>query len=445
MPAPHIEYFENVTIGQPVTSENTEFQTFVGVVQTAGTGVPGLQGNACQIKFSDPVQGAGYYDQALYVTENDGDRLVLSTYIHHDESITDDPLYFAWVSEATTNIVPSVAMLALSDTSRIISPGLTVASGDPWVPPGSWARIEMYLTHVPDTEDVEARVYVWTQVDLHSKDTSRAAGVLSGTLVGAYPKLAFECWVILGRHGGFPAPTSGAVTVDNFGVDANPWPPLVQFPEPGFFAVTEYVESPMLRTELLGEWNGTGYDELEFLGVWDGQAVVGQVPLIDTFWSEMWPANGPVGAPWTVTGTPSVTDGIVSGPAGWTIERAGLPGNGRYAVIVPSRNTMEVRMWWNNTGTGSGLVFNDSGGSYALMMQRQSGALRVLGSNVKPQGPAVFSFRRVAERIDFYFDDVIVISSWLTSAELAELGSQFRVKGDNVALLLGSLRSEVIA
>lgn len=441
MPAPHIEYFEGVTVGQPVTSENTEFQTFVGVVQTAGTGVPGLQGNACQISFDDPVQGAGYYDQALAPTEF-GERLVISFYMHLDAAIDTNPLYFVWVSEATTDIVPSVFVLAMGDSGRVEADGLTTESGDPWVPPGSWARVEVYLTRIVDTEDVEAKVYVWTQVDLHSKDLTRAAGVLSGTLVGAYPKLAFECWVVLGRHGGFTAPLGGSVTVDSFGVDSNPWPPLVQFPEPGFFAVTDYVESPMLRAELLGRWNGSGHDELEFLGTWDGEQFVNQVPLIDTLWAEMWSVNGAVGAPWTVVGTPTVTDGIVSGPAGWKIERAGLVGNGRYAAIVPSRNTMNMRMWWDNTGTGSGLNFSDSGGSYFLEVVLQSGSSRILGVNVKPQGPAVFVFRRVADRIDFFFDDVLVISAWLTPAELADLGTLFRVEGNNAALLFGSVRAE---
>lgn len=444
MPAPHIEYFESVTVGQPVTSENTEFQTFVGVVQTAGTGVPGLQGNGCQIAFDDPVQGAGYYDQALAPTEF-GERLVISLYMHLDSAIDTNPLYFVWVSEATTDIVPSVFVLAMGDTGRIESDGLTVESGDPWVPPGSWARVEVYLTRIGETDDVEAKVYVWTQVDLHSKDLSRAVGVLSGTLVGAYPKLAFECWVILGRHGGYTAPLDGAVSVDSFGVDINPWPPLVIFPEPGFFAVTDYVNAPLLRAELLGQWNGSGYDELEFLGTWDGEQLTNQVDLIDTLWQEMWAVNGPVGAPWTVTGSPVVSNGAVSGPAGWKIERTGLTGDGRYAAIILVRDSMDIRMWWSNTGTGSGLKFTDSGGSYALSMVRQSGIERILGVNVKPPEPAVFSFRRVADRVDFYYNDVIVISSWLESAELAELGSRFRVDGNDADLLVGSLRAEVIS
>jgi hypothetical protein len=444
MPAPHIEYFEGVAVGELVTSENTEFQTFVGESQTAGVGVPGLGIGSvgCQVAAADPVRGAGFYDQALAETPF-GERLVVSMYVRVDEPFDTNPMAFTWVSEATTDIVPSIGVLTVA-AQTLGGPDLSVATGSAVLPRGGWARIEWYMTRVPDTADVAVDVWIWSGVDLHSRDTAFAQGHLTGTYADAAGPMLFECWVVLGRHGLFPAPTAGALTVDSYGVDVNPWPPLVRLPVPGFFVVSGTVAGALVRTELVGQWNGSGYDEVEFLGTWNGEELTNQVEMVDTLWNETWTVNGPVGAPWTTSGSPSVSGGVVSGPATWSISRAGLTGNGRYAAIVPVRDNMEMRMWWNPAGTDSGLRLVDTGGSYYLGMLRQSGTERFVGVSVKPQGPAVFAFRLLGDRIDMFLDDVLVISGWLSAAELAELGSTFQVLGQDALLDLGAVRAEVL-
>lgn len=447
----HVEYFENVTEGQPVTSENTEFQTFLGVVQTAGTGIQALQGLGCQIQASDPVQGAGWYDQRVFDPDDTGTnrRIIVTLYMRLDDTIDADSLAFAWISEATTDLVPPISALTVDASSNLGGPDLVLDSGSATLPFGGWARVVWGLYEITDSSDVNVVVSIWSGDNLHSNDLTLAQGHLSGVLADAFPKILTECWLVFGRHGDFVAPALGSITLDSVGVDGNPLPPLEIQPEPGFFVVSSSAGDPLPRAEILGVWDGAAYDEVEFLGTWDGTEI-NPFPagdLVDTFWLEPWSVDGAVGAPWTVSGggSPTVTDGVVTGTDPWVISRAGPIGNLQASVRVLVRDAVKFQVRWD-TAAGDGLEMADTGGSYSLLVYSGGGVPRALGSVLSTEVGITFTIRLVANRVELEADGVTVISQVLTPTELTDLGINVRVAYDlglsDGSLELGAIRTE---
>lgn len=269
----HFENFSGITVGQPVTTENTSFQRYEGAVQTAGTGRDGYFSLGCQILNDQAGGGAGWLDVGWFdSTMVDGPRkIVVSMYFRLDgDPFIAGQLHFAWLT-STPGAVAPLASLAIEYGDGFEGVGITGASGDTYPEVGVWWRIVWEFTENGADADIE--VSMWRGQTINSGLPEDRIGVLTGSLTNGSALLE-NCWLLFGRHSNYAVGGSWLdMTLDSVAVSNAPWEPTMPSPQPGFF-VGKGDGVPMPRAELLGSWNGSGYDELEFFGRWNGSSPI---------------------------------------------------------------------------------------------------------------------------------------------------------------------------
>ncbi|HLR94285.1 MAG TPA: hypothetical protein VK053_07160 [Jiangellaceae bacterium] len=268
--AAHSEHFENVEVGQPVSSENTSFQRFVGDVTQAGVGTDdGLYGTKAMSVAVDTPAGTGWYDSGLFDAFGSGSsrRLTVTVHLRVDVLPVGDAAHVAWVSEATTAIVPPVLSLGVSTGGDLVSTGMTLESGSAAIPTGQWVRVVLEAGETPSGH-LLCGVDLWTGQNIERPDEQNRAARLSGVISGGAGTLDGGAWAVFGSHGSW-SPTAGQITLDAVAVDAWAAPPVDNplYTQPG---MNWWDGVRTRKADLRGWWDGSSVQPAELLGMWTG-------------------------------------------------------------------------------------------------------------------------------------------------------------------------------
>jgi hypothetical protein len=290
MPSPFFEDFAGCTYGQPVTSDNTIFEPVDGATATiCAQAREGLDGLGCRITEADSG-GAPWTDAGLFLDEITGVRRLFFRAYVSVTSVTGPNLTFLWLS-APDDDTPIVS-IGVNASEQLVGAGLALASGSATL--GTflrWSRVDVVVTESGDDLLVTADIY--SGINLNSENPGLRVGQLAGTIAGGAALLESGAWLWLGRET-TTTPTSATIAVDQVLFDATPQPPTRHRmdPGPGFFVVRE---GKLPRAELLGSWNGAGYDELEYFGRWNGSLPINPNWSFETG-TEGWETTSPGGS-----------------------------------------------------------------------------------------------------------------------------------------------------
>lgn len=458
MSSPFQEDFSGCVDGQPVTSANTAFDDIDGVVTTiASQARNGLFGLGAWIRQTD-VGGAPWTDAGFFTDEVTGARRLFFRAYISVSSVSGPNMTFMWLS-APDDDAPIVS-IGVNSSEQLVGTGLTLTSGSASLGTFlSWSRIDVTVTENGADLDVAADIY--SGLTIYSIDPEVRAGQLTGTIAGGAALIADGAWLWLGRET-TTTPTSATITVDSVMFDAVPQPIQTDMnPQPGFLTVTA---DGMARAELLGEWDGATYDEVEFLGRWGGESYTDQVAPIDTLWLETWPVDGAIGAPWSVNGQAlSVSGGRTVPLAVGQRGRAVRPGptgdahfGGLQARVSQTADVggaiLDVRLNDGGTPTDEGddsFIRIGVSGSSSL-------ALGVFTINVEGVGGASYAiFTPLADYTAFYdiairlvgnealgyIDGVLIGSFPLSTTDLSTIGTSARLIIEGPGSI-GPLRAE---
>lgn len=272
--AAHQEHFEDVEVGEPVSSENTSFQRFFGEVKEAGEGIAnGLYGTkAVQISAADGPAALGWHDVGLFDLYGTGvsRRVTITAHMRVDARPVDDEMHIAWMSEREFAILPPHLSIGVSPAGNLVSTGQTLESGSAAIPTGQWVRVVLEAGETPSGH-LLCGVDLWAGEAIENPTPQNRAGRLSGIISGGATAITDGAWFNIGNHGTF-SPTAGQISLDAIAIDAWAAPPIPSpaSTEPG---MNWWDGSRTRKAGLLGWWDGTTVQPAEMLGIWNGETV----------------------------------------------------------------------------------------------------------------------------------------------------------------------------